>query len=90
MATYLAHLKDTRNNKTHIYERTIPDDYTDKDQLYMWTAGNFSCDCNRAIIMYDDWEMKCNSGDNVIILEKLENKTTGKVILETGQPTYFE
>ncbi len=67
MSTYRIRLRDTTNGQ----ERAI-DDISDMDTvLYSWLEGNFACDCNRSIRMYDlllDDCRPCNSGDNTIEL----------------------
>lgn len=47
---------------------------------YPWAEGNFSCDCNRSIFMYDDWEYECNPHDNVIVVDKIVRTDTGEII----------
>jgi len=41
---------------------------------YMWHEGNYSCDCNRSLFLWN-WkreELPCNNGDNQIKLVELK------------------
>ncbi len=35
----------------HQYETEFPSDFTDYDIQYMFTEGNYGCDCNRSIFI---------------------------------------
>ena len=65
-------LRDTQNG----YQGTIVVDHTDFDLAdWMWTQGNYSCDCNRSLFLYDGditRELPCNTDNNVIELVALE------------------
>lgn len=75
-------LKDTRNGFTAVIPFDYDYDPTDGHWLYWWTDGNMACDCNRSaeIAIAGDPldELGCNSGDNVIIIEKVVNRLTGE------------
>ena len=38
----------------------------DSEYLYNWIDGNYSCDCNRAMIMRLSDDFPCNVGENEI------------------------
>jgi hypothetical protein len=65
-----AKLKDTRNGYSKIYRYEVEPEYADS-QWYMWHEGNYSCDDNRSIFLYnwdEDKKLDCNHGDNLIEL----------------------
>jgi len=58
--------------------------YRDVDHvLYQWIDGNYSCDCNRSLLLWD-WNgektLECSSGENQIELISIHNAKTGEVI----------
>lgn len=65
-------LKDTRTEDTKKLLDVYDDDYS---VLWIWTQGNYECDCNRSIFMELD-ELPCNSTDNVIELVSIYNTKT--------------
>jgi len=49
---------------------------------FIWEEGNFSCDCNRSIFMYDSDETKelpCSGHE--IIIEKIVAKDEPEIVL---------
>jgi hypothetical protein len=69
-------LRDTRTGEVreHHYldEAGADQEDTIHGVLWVWTEGNYECDCNRSIFMYGvDKQMPCNSDDNVIVLDDL-------------------
>ena len=78
-----AYLRDTRDGFSKIY---YPDyDYeTEEHAVFMWVAGNFGCDCNRSLFLYDwmeDKELECSLTDNIIVLDKLVDIETGRNLI---------
>ena len=76
------HLRDTRDGRAAVYIDNWPEQFPggsrpDAESVeYMWTEGNFGCDCNRLLMLcralgVEDEEIACNTGDNVIVLDKL-------------------
>lgn len=55
-------------------------DYKDINHMYyQWFEGNFSCDCNKRIFIYNtDTDTDYSCGDEVIILQIKEKN--GKII----------
>lgn len=43
--------------------RTIEEDYGDEEDYnpFFWSDGNFSCDCNRAIMFGDEEDIPCGN-----------------------------
>lgn len=84
--TYDVYLRDTRNGNTDEYHHDFPVKL--EVCKFYYTDGNGSCDCNRSIFLYglgDDTEdmlLECNSGDNVIVIDKIIVRETGEVFLE--------
>ncbi len=83
-----AHMTDTRTGESRVYGTYYPmddggDDYS--GIVFHWTSGNYSCDCNRSLFFYDyadGTELNCNEGENIIRLDMLVVKETGKVIYD--------
>lgn len=49
----------------------------------LWDIGNYSCDCNRSLFLYDyneDKELDCNVSDNVIVIDKIVDHETVEVL----------
>jgi hypothetical protein len=46
--------------------------------LFQWLENNYSCDCNRRLFMYNDFEATC--GDEVELLKITDIK--GRIIYE--------
>jgi hypothetical protein len=80
------YLTDTETGFSKIYH----DKYAWKDVdtdwpasaaiIYQYTEGNYSCDCNRSLFLYDWEENKVKSCGNTIWLDKIVDRETGQVI----------
>jgi hypothetical protein len=58
--TLEVHLRDGTNGKTKIHLDVYPDDYPLQTIVFLWTDGNYGCDCNRGLFMYGDtWVHVC-------------------------------
>jgi len=72
MKHVIATLRDTEGYQRD-YEYDIEDELIDS-LVFMWEDGNYACDCNRSLFLYE-WdesrELKCNSGSNEIKLVSL-------------------
>lgn len=81
-------LRDTVNGETATVEQD-DFDYGDDHVVYMYEMGNFACDCNRSLFLYqhrgDDrildeqrpWmrgELPCNTRGNRIIVDSITNE----------------
>lgn len=67
-------LYDTERKIGASYEYEAEDEYADS-QLYSWKEGNFSCDCNRSIILsklIPGYEERENCSDGIIQLLSFE------------------
>jgi len=50
---------------------------------YIWSDGNYECDCNRSLFLYDHDESKeypCNIQESQIIIDKIVRVDTGEVV----------
>jgi hypothetical protein len=84
------YLRDTRNGNTAVRWMNIPDNFSDHDIDFYFGEGNYSCDCNRSLLMYGDDEieddeeddklLECNCGDNIILIDKIEDTKDGRLI----------
>ena len=87
---YLIALKDTvtgdqRTFEFEYTEKRVCDEDSDGLLVYLWTGGNYGCDCNRSLYLWnwsddDDKELGCNRGDNRILLLSIHEKETGRAI----------
>lgn len=55
--------------------------------LFIWTDGNFDCDCNRALFFRranneEDEELTCNVGLNIIRMDRIIIRETGRVVYD--------
>lgn len=50
--TLEVHLRDKSTGKTGVYYEKYPDGYDLKDIDFMWSKGNYACDCNRSLFLY--------------------------------------
>lgn len=58
-------------------------DYPASDAItYIYGEGNYSCDCNRALFLYD-WSIyakQIQCGHGLISIDKITNRETGEII----------
>ena len=47
------HFYDKKTNLRKTYDTEISTDEEGYPNLYIWEDGNYSCDCNRSIFMYN-------------------------------------
>ena len=86
MTRYDIHLKDPTTNEIIIYEDGFEwDDMLDENGIgftapawvtYMYTEGNYSCDCNRSMFMDID-DLPC--GDTIELVKIVEHGTDNVV-----------
>lgn len=64
---YIFKLFDPKTNKNVVLKENY--DWDDESlMLYHWLEGNYSCDCNRRLLMYDSIvEFEC--GEDIKIIE---------------------
>jgi len=80
------YLRDTRNGKTGVYHSPCDWENTPEELEhieYMFTEGDWSCDCNLGAFLYgddNDPDLPCHS--NVIAIDKITNRETGEVLFE--------
>jgi hypothetical protein len=80
------YLTDTETGFSKIYHDKYAWEDVDTDWpasaaiIYQYTEGNYSCDCNRSLFLYDWEENKVKSCGNTIRLDKIVDRETGKVI----------
>jgi hypothetical protein len=82
--TIAVHLRDTVSGDTRIWETVVSDDGAFSD--FIWSEGNFSCDCNRCLFLWnwdDAKDLPCNTEDPRIIVDKI-------VRIDTGETVYTE
>ncbi len=73
-------LKNTKTNDVVKHKEDYDWD-NEALMLFQWLENNNSCDCNRSLLMYDDEtkELECNTGSNVIVIEKIIREDGSKV-----------
>lgn len=81
MKTLIVILYDKLTHVSREYVDTYQDNMKDETINFLWAEGNYACDCNRSLFMYDDKiNYKCST-QNIFIL-KATIKETGKVLIE--------
>jgi hypothetical protein len=75
-------LRDTRTGFTGTYSDEYPDDYPIPVLVYLWTDGNYGCDCNRINFLYDDdRDLPCAHGaDATVQVVRAVIRETGRVL----------
>lgn len=77
----------TGERRVHQTECTWDDAGGNPD--FIWKEGNFACDCNRSLFLYD-WDdektLPCNTDANEIIIEKIVIRGTDTVVYSEPAP----
>jgi len=55
-------LDTLNNNRTSIRDHILFDLEHNQPDTYLWEEGNFECDCNRGLKMYNCDDFECGSG----------------------------
>jgi len=76
-----------RNKDDGFSDVYITENYSKIFNEFIWTEGNYACDCNRSLFLYDGWNHKdkcldCNVGDNIIVIDKIIRTDNGEVLIE--------
>jgi hypothetical protein len=85
---YTIHLRNKLTGETRVYK----DEYDWQDSgeyeaeelmLFMYEEGNYSCDCNRSLFLYD-WneDKKLECGGDIIVIDKIEETESGKIVFD--------
>jgi len=82
------YLRDTRDGHIGIHHCTGGDnenmDSPNDFNNWIWSEGNFACDCNRSNFLYgyhdEEKYLECNYGDNIIVIDKIIRTDTGEVV----------
>ena len=73
----IARIKDTSTGQTRTYRESR--DRTTNAMVFLWSEGNFGCDCNRAIFFHGDPDVDrgCNwpPNDNKYLVEVRDEDT---------------
>ena len=87
MPKYIVTLKDIRSSHIVELDEDYPwgDDGTGNDHgvVWIWTEGNYECDCNRSLFMGID-ELPCNANDNIIELVSIFSVNGNKFLDISG------
>lgn len=59
---YTVIIRKNDTGETREIHETYPDEYVDSLQ-FMWSEGNYGCDCNRASFFYGDADFDDTCGD---------------------------
>lgn len=74
---YRITLKDTVTGDTRTFEESMTGetaDEADETMEYLWEDGNYGCDCNRSLFLWNfnrNKELNCDLGKNRIELVEL-------------------
>lgn len=75
------YLTDTSTGISKVYHDNF--DWEEPDHaIRQYIRGNYECDCNRSLFFYN-WQKEpypCNSESNVIILDKITDRNTGRIL----------
>lgn len=76
--------------ETREYHDEWPDSFSGEGLEFMWTDGNYACDCNRALFWNrikgkDDPDVPCGDGEYVVPYLTLANGTRIWIDAEEGQ-----
>jgi hypothetical protein len=84
MPAYKVHLRDTVSGATRVVDEDGSPSETDPHGTYLWEEGNWSCDCNRSLWLYD-WapEYKLDCLSEVIVIDGIYLLDGRKVYSET-------
>lgn len=75
------HLVDARTGFNKIYKTEESADEFGEFYYFLWSEGNFACDCNRSLFLYGVVnQLPCNGGDNRILIKKIINSDTGEIL----------
>jgi hypothetical protein len=68
-------LRDTLTGHKKTYVEESSDDNVDHETVvFMWSEGNYSCDCNRSLFLWDwdrDKDLPCSQPDGRIVVDSL-------------------
>jgi hypothetical protein len=80
------HLRDSVSGDTRTYETGGLTNDEGGFSDFIWSEGNFSCDCNRCLFLWN-WDaakdLPCNTEEPRIIVDKI-------VRIDTGETVYTE
>jgi len=84
MMRYKFALRNVETGESRLYEEVF--DWSEESQmLFQWTQGNYSCDCNRGLFLYnwdDAKEVECSGHDNTIALDAITREDGTSVDME--------
>lgn len=80
------YLTDTETGVSRVYQDKY--EWEDVDEfwpasaaiIYQYTEGNYSCDCNRSLMLHDWDRDKTKPCGNTIRLDKIVDRATGQII----------
>lgn len=56
------------------------------DMLFLWLEGDYACDCNRSLFLYDfDREKQLECGDEIIVIDKIVRPDGSCVDMDTWE-----
>jgi hypothetical protein len=74
------HLTDTETGHSGVY----PDEFVEGEEahqiIYQYTEGNYACDCNLSLFLYDWEEDKKKPCGDTIRLDKIVDHATGQIL----------
>lgn len=69
---------DSSNGRTGTKSFDFEDDYPLETVEFLFSEGNYACDCNRSLFLYGDDIYKCSS--QLISITKATVRETGRVL----------
>ncbi len=80
MITLEVTLRDTTTGKSVVYPDTWENDDFRELANFIWSEGNYSCDCNRSLFMYGDTGLRRACGFETIVIDRVVVRETGEVL----------
>ena len=75
------YLRDTRDGYIRVISDTgYPSIDGDPFSAFIWSEGNYLCDCNRSLFLYDDEDKKLPCGEGTIVIDKIVKCDTGEIL----------
>lgn len=82
------HLYRPSTGERCVYQPEYP--WDGESPAFIWEEGNYSCDCNRSLFLYDwdeDKTLPCDNGvDRQIIIERIVIRGTNTVLYSESKP----
>ena len=67
-------MRDNNTNEVRVLHKKL--EWFERGSDFMWSDGNFSCDCNRALFFYDhDIDIECGESRFAVLGIRIDDGT---------------